>query len=62
MADIGAAIRNGSNRTWLKFSDAPRGDSDHAKRASESLEILLMGMDFKSGDRILTTTQNSIRE
>ena len=26
--------------------------------ASESLEILLMGMDFKSGDEILTTTQD----
>src|SRR4051812_12683131 len=27
------------------------------RNASESLEILLMGMDFKSGDEILTTTQ-----
>jgi isopenicillin-N epimerase len=26
--------------------------------ASESLEVLLMGMDFKSGDEILTTTQD----
>src|SRR5438046_1937071 len=29
-----------------------------AGNASESLEILLMGMDFKSGDEILTTTQD----
>ena len=28
------------------------------RNASESLEILLMGMDFKSGDEILTTTQD----
>ncbi len=28
------------------------------RNASESLEILLMGMDFKAGDEILTTTQD----
>jgi len=28
------------------------------RNASESLEILMMGMDFKSGDEILTTTQD----
>src|SRR5438128_2248435 len=28
------------------------------RNASESLEVLLMGMDFKSGDEILTTTQD----
>src|SRR5512145_591774 len=28
------------------------------RNASESLEILLMGIDFKSGDEILTTTQD----
>src|SRR5687767_13141972 len=28
------------------------------RNASESLEILLLGMDFKSGDEILTTTQD----
>ena len=28
------------------------------RNASESLEILLMGMDFKTGDEILTTTQD----
>src|SRR5918998_290033 len=28
------------------------------RNASESLEILLMGMDFKPGDEILTTTQD----
>ena len=28
------------------------------RNASESLEILLMGMDFRSGDEILTTTQD----
>ncbi len=28
------------------------------RNASESLETLLMGMDFKSGDEILTTTQD----
>ncbi|MEK7855583.1 MAG: aminotransferase class V-fold PLP-dependent enzyme, partial [Acidobacteriota bacterium] len=28
------------------------------RNASESLEILLMGMDFKSGDEILTTNQD----
>jgi selenocysteine lyase/cysteine desulfurase len=28
------------------------------RNASESLEILLMGMDFKNGDEILTTTQD----
>jgi len=28
------------------------------RNASESLEILLMGLDFKSGDEILTTTQD----
>src|SRR5207237_7808620 len=28
------------------------------RNASESLEILLMGMDFKPGDQILTTTQD----
>src|SRR5262249_38995173 len=28
------------------------------RNASESLEILLMGMDLKSGDEILTTTQD----
>ena len=28
------------------------------RNASESLEIILMGMDFKSGDEILTTTQD----
>ncbi|CAN5471108.1 aminotransferase class V-fold PLP-dependent enzyme [soil metagenome] len=28
------------------------------RNASESLEILLMGMDFKSGDEIMTTTQD----
>ena len=28
------------------------------RNASESLEILLMGMDFKSGDEVLTTTQD----
>ena len=28
------------------------------RNASESLEILLMGMDFKQGDEILTTTQD----
>ena len=29
-----------------------------SKMVSESLEILLMGMDLKSGDEILTTTQD----
>src|SRR2546427_5015039 len=28
------------------------------RNASESLEVLLMGMDFKWGDEILTTTQD----
>jgi isopenicillin-N epimerase len=28
------------------------------RNASESLEVLLMGMDFKSGDEVLTTTQD----
>src|ERR1051326_3884614 len=28
------------------------------RNASESLEVLLMGMDFKPGDEILTTTQD----
>jgi len=31
------------------------------RNASESLEILLMGMDFKPGDEILTTTQDYLR-
>src|SRR5262247_781864 len=31
------------------------------RNASESLETLLMGMDFKSGDEILTTTQDYSR-
>ncbi|HUS11880.1 MAG TPA: aminotransferase class V-fold PLP-dependent enzyme [Pyrinomonadaceae bacterium] len=31
------------------------------RNASESLEVLLMGMDFKSGDEILTTTQDYAR-
>jgi len=32
--------------------------ANHARNASDSLEILLMGMDLKSGDEVLTTTQD----
>src|SRR6185312_1183820 len=28
------------------------------RNASESLEVLMMGMDFKAGDEVLTTTQD----
>src|SRR5262245_4555412 len=46
-------------RTGLaEMFDCDREEIAITRNASESLEILLMGMDFKSGDEILTTTQD----
>src|SRR5213594_4676649 len=46
-------------RTGLaELFDCDREEIAITRNASESLEILLAGMDFKSGDEILTTTQD----
>lgn len=46
-------------RTGLaEMFDCDREEIAITRNASESLEILLMGMDFKAGDEILTTTQD----
>jgi isopenicillin-N epimerase len=46
-------------RTGLaKFFGCDREEIAITRNASESLEILLMGMDLESGDEILTTTQD----
>src|SRR5437588_7074894 len=46
-------------RTGLaELFDCDREEIAITRNASESLEILLMGMDFKPGDEILTTTQD----
>ena len=46
-------------RTGLaEMFDCDREEIAITRNASESLEILLMGMDFKPGDEILTTTQD----
>src|ERR671917_247352 len=46
-------------RTGLaEMFDCDREEIAITRNASESLEILLMGMDFKLGDEILTTTQD----
>src|SRR6476619_6760241 len=46
-------------RTGLaEIFDCDREEIAITRNASESLEILLMGMDFKPGDEILTTTQD----
>jgi isopenicillin-N epimerase len=46
-------------RTGLaELFDCDREEIAITRNASESLEILLMGMTFKSGDEILTTTQD----
>ena len=46
-------------RTGLaEMFDCDREEIAITRNASESLEILLMGMDFKHGDEILTTTQD----
>ena len=57
VADPRAAIGNDSHRPGGTVRLRSRRDRDHAQRF-ESLEILLMGMDFKPGDEILTTTQD----
>ena len=57
VANARAAVGNDSHRTrgnvWCD-----REEIAITRNASESLEILLMGMDFKPGDEILTTTQD----
>ncbi|MGI8918354.1 MAG: aminotransferase class V-fold PLP-dependent enzyme, partial [Pyrinomonadaceae bacterium] len=46
-------------RTGLaEIFDCDREEIAITRNASESLEILLLGMDLKSGDEILTTTQD----
>jgi isopenicillin-N epimerase len=46
-------------RTGLaEMFDCDREEIAITRNASESLEILLLGMDFKPGDEILTTTQD----
>src|SRR6266446_4355039 len=46
-------------RTGLaELFDCDREEIAITRNASESLEVLLMGMDFKPGDEILTTTQD----
>src|SRR4026209_2175318 len=51
--------QSGTNRTGLaEIFGCDREEIAITRNASESLEILLMGMDLKSGDEILTTTQD----
>jgi selenocysteine lyase/cysteine desulfurase len=57
VANTGTAIRNDTHGLAEIFGcDAE--EIAITRNASESLEILLMGLDLKSGDEILTTTQD----
>ena len=57
VADIGAAIGDGEDRTRGGFGCSAE-EIAITRNASESLEILLWVSIFKSGDEILTSTQD----
>src|SRR6266508_4430356 len=56
--DYWAVIQNSFSVTRGIINLNNGGVSPSTRIASESLEVLLMGMDFKSGDEVLTTTQD----